>query len=196
MSHPLPFSLQSNSAVLVGGGRSVAPGSPAWVACQAFARAITLAGHQVHVGCATGADQAALICCPPHSLRVFAAFTQSGAGSFPGSAVSVVRTHASLGGSVRWLAGGPLSVPLVARLMARSVRALGGCSAAVFFLPGRGSLKVARAALRQGIPVLVSRAGMSAAPVLAIRPSAVSWLGQSFWLYAPPFQPALIKNSA
>ena len=191
MSHPIPFYLPPNSAVLVGGGRALAPGSSAWVACQAFTSSLACADRIIHVGCATGADQAIILCCPPRSLRVFAAFSASGAGAFGGSAVKVVRTHSSLGGSVRWLAGGPLSVPLVARLMARSLAALAGCSAAVFFAPGVGSLKVARHALQAGIPVLVACAGMSAAPVLAVAPVAVSWLGQSFWLFAPPAQGAL-----
>ena len=195
MSHPIPFTLPSNSAVLIGGGRSIAPGSSAWVACQSFARAITLAGHQVHVGCATGADQACVASLPASqaiaSLRVFAAFAPGGSGSFGGSAVAAIQLAALQGASVSWLAGGPLSVPLVARLMARSLAALAGCSAAVFFAPGVGSLKVARHALQAGIPVLVACAGMSAAPVLAVAPVAVSWLGQSFWLFAPPAQGAL-----
>ena len=191
MSHPIPFYLPSNSAVLVGGSRALLPRSAGWVACQAFASSLACADRIIHVGCATGADQAVIICCPSRSLRVFAAFSASGAGAFGGSAVSVVRTHASLGGSVRWLAGGPLSVPLVARLMARSLAALAGCSAAVFFAPGVGSLKVARRALVAGIPVLVATAGISSAPVLAVPAVLVSWFGQAFWLFAPPAQGAL-----
>jgi hypothetical protein len=192
MSHPLPFSLPADASVLVGGSRALVAGSPAWVACQSFSQACT---HAVHVGCATGADQAAVLALGfdphPYSSHVFAAFAPSGAGAFGGSAVSTVQRFASLGGSVSWLAGGSLSVPLVARLMARSVAALAGCSAAVFFAPGVGSLKVARHALRAGIPVLVSCVGLSSAPVLAVPSVLVSWLGQSFWLFAPPVQGAL-----
>jgi hypothetical protein len=76
--------------------------------------------------------------------------------------------------------------------MARSLAALRGCGAAVFFAPGVGSLKVARAALRQGIPVLVCRVSLSSAPVLAVAPVVVSWFGQSFWLFAPPVQSSLL----
>ena len=191
MSHPIPFYLPSNSAVLVGGGRALAPGSSAWVACQAFTSSLACADRIIHVGCATGADQAVILCCPPRSLRVFAAFSASGTGAFSGSAVKVVRTHSSLGGSVRWLAGGPLSVPLAARLITRSMAALAGCSAAVFFQPGVGSLKVARRALVAGIPVLVATAGISSAPVLAVPAVLVSWFGQAFWLFAPTAQGAL-----
>ena len=192
----LPFSPPANSAVLVGGGRSVAPGSPAWVACQNFVQELLYSPscHFIHVGCATGADQAAILAFGGGSVqcRVFAAFAQSGAGSFPGSAVATVQNFHEFGEPVHWLAGGGLSVPLVARLMSSSIAALRGCSAAVFFSPGIGSLKVARAALRQGIPVLVSQVSMSSAPVLAVAPVAVSWLGQSFWLFAPPHQPGLL----
>lgn len=191
MSHPLPFSLPSSSSILVGGSRSLLPGSAGWVACQSFVRTLLAnSAHTVHIGCATGADQAAVLL-GSGRFRVFTAFASSGLGSFRGSAVSAVQAFASLGGSVSWLAGGPLSVPLVARLMARSLAALRGCSAAVFFAPGVGSLKVARAALRAGIPVLVSCVGLSAAPVLAVPSVLASWLGQSFWLFAPPAQAAL-----
>lgn len=188
MSHPLPFSL-SASSVLVGGSRSLLPGSAGWVACQAFTQAVARAGHLVHVGCATGADQAALICCPPPSLRIFATFNPQGVGGWAGSAVSAVQAAAQSGAMVSWLAGGDLNRPLVARLMARSLAALAGCSAAVFFAPGPGSLKVARAALRQGIPILIWC--LQPPPVLAVPSVRVSWLGQPFWLFAPPVQSAL-----
>jgi len=195
MSHPLPFSLPSSSAVLVGGSRALQHTSPAWVACRQFVRALLVSGGSIHVGCATGADQSVFSSLSGSArVSVFAAFAPSGAGSFSGSAASAVRAFAAAGGSVSWLAGGSLAVPLVARLMARSIAALRGCSAAVFFSPGVGSLKVARAALRSGIPVLVSCVGLSQAitPVLAVTPVLVSWLGQLFWLYAPPVQSALL----
>lgn len=157
--------------------------------------AVLAAGQAVAVGCAVGADQqviqAALGSSSFQQVHVFAAFAPSGAGSWGGSAVSVVQAFAAAGGSVSWLAGGSLAVPISARLMARSVAGLSGASAAVFFQPGVGSLKVARAALRAGIPVLVGRAGVSAAPVLAVAPVATTWLGCSFWLFAPPVQAAL-----
>jgi hypothetical protein len=190
------FSLPSSSSVLVGGSRSLVSGSPAWVACQSFVRASFVRGLQVHVGCATGADQAALIALPAlqaiKSIKAFSAFAPSGAGAFPGSAVAAVQLSALQGVPVSWLAGGPLSVPLVARLMARSVAALQGCSAAVFFAPGIGSLKVARHALRSGVPVLVAVVGCPVPPVLAVTPVRVQWLGQWFWLFAPVEQLSLI----
>lgn len=187
--------------VLVGGSRSLLPSSPAGLACSAFVSSLLAAGGLLHVGCATGADQAALsaavravVACRSASfqqVRAFAAFGPGGAGSFSGSAVAAVQAAARAGVPVSWLAGGLLSVPLVARLMARSLAALGGCSAAVFFAPGVGSLKVARAALRAGVPVLVACIGVPSAPVLPVTPMVASWLGVSFWVYRPAQQQAL-----
>ena len=188
------FSIPSSSPVLVGGSRSLISGSPAWVACQSFVQSLLFSSpHAVHVGCSAGADQAAVLALGGGSCqaRVFACFAPSGAGSWSASAVSSVQRFAHMGGSVSWLAGGSLSVPLVARLMSRSLAALQGCAAAVFFSPGVGSLKVARAALKQGIPVLVCQQGCPVAPVLAVPPVVVSWFGMSFWLYQPAIQSAL-----
>ena len=108
------------------------------------------------VGCATGADQAVIQSAIAQGsiISIFAAFAQSGAGSFSGSAVSVVQAAAHAPGvSVSWLAGGSLQVPLVARLMARSVAGLRGASCALFFAPGVGSLKVAGYAVAHSVPV-------------------------------------------
>lgn len=189
------FNLSSISPVLVGGSRALSASSPAGLACSRFVESLLAADLNLSVGCASGADQIALSAGVHSSLfsqvRVFAAFDQSGAGAFSGSAVSAVQAAARAGVAVSWLAGGSLSVPLVARLMSRSVAALRGCQVAVFFCPGVGSLKVARAALRSGVPVLVARVGLSSAPVLAVAPSVVVVFDQSFWLFAPAVQPAL-----
>ena len=188
------FTLSPSSPVLVGGSRALVAGSPAWVACQSFVQSVLFSSpHAVHVGCSAGADQAAVLALGGGSCqaRVFACFSSSGAGAWSGSAVATVRGFSALGGAVSWLAGGSLSVPLMARLMSRSLSALQGCGAAVFFAPGIGSLKVARAALRQGIPVLVCQVGLSSAPVLPVAPVVVSWFGLSFWLFSPAVQASL-----
>lgn len=179
---------------MVGGGRALVAGSPAAAALVAFIRSVFQAGGSLSVGCASGADQAALSLfssLAPSRVSVFAAFSPSGAGSWRCSAVSAVRAAAAAGASVRWLAGGSLAVPLVARLALRSRAALAGCAAAVFFLPGRGSLSVARAALQAGIPVLVSCAGLAAAPVLPVPAVRVVVAGLPFWSFAPAVQAAL-----
>jgi hypothetical protein len=130
--------------------------------------AVLARGACVSVGCAVGADalviQSALLQNASSSLVVHSAFASSGAGSFSGSAVSVVQGAALSGAFVSWLAGGSLSVPLVQRLMVRSVVGLSGSSAALFFSPGIGSLKVAGEAVRRNIPVYVFSSSMPALP--------------------------------
>jgi hypothetical protein len=141
--------------------------------------AVLASGSLVHVGCAIGADALVIQSVRPSlfsQVRAFTAFSSSGAGAWSGSAVSVVQAFASAGGSVSWLAGGSLAVPLVARLMARSVAGLAGCSFAVFFQPGVGSLKVAGVAVSRGIPVFAFGSCPSASP----RGCAGSWVASSF----------------
>lgn len=185
--------MKTNKTILIGGSRTLTASHPAWVACQSFTQSIIFdTPHSINTGCATGADQAVILASPSGaSVQVFATFSQSGAGSFSGSAVATVQSFASDGGLVHWLAGGSLQVPLIARLMSRSLAALAGCSSAVFFAPGVGSLKVARAALKAGIPVFVSCAGLSSAPVLPVPCRVISWQGFEFWQYTPATQSAL-----
>ena len=171
------------SSIYFGGSRSLAPSPPV----AQVVSAVLASGQSVSVGCATGADQQVVqhfisSVCPmlrPLSfsqLRVFAAFSQSGAGSWSGSAVRQVQQFASMGGSVSWLAGGGLQVPIVARLMSRSVAGLAGASAAVFFSPGVGSLKVAGVAVQRGIPVFAFSQSAPGSP----RGCAGSWVPSSF----------------
>jgi hypothetical protein len=149
--------------------------------------AVLASGQSITVGCATGADQQVIqhfissVCPMLHSwsfsqLQVYAAFAQSGNGSWSGSAVRQVQQFASMGGSVSWLAGGGLQVPMVARLMSRSVAGLAGASAAVFFSPGVGSLKVAGVAVERGIPVFAFSNPIPGSP----RGCAGSWASAQF----------------
>ena len=186
-----PFTLPAESPVMVGGSRSLLPLQPSGLACSAFVHRLASARHPLRVGCATGADAIALQA-GSFRVHVYTAFNRAGEGSFSGSNVAgVLAVWQSW--PVHWLAGGPLTVPLVARLMARSIAALANSSAAVFFAPGLGSLKVARAALRSGLPVLVSRSGLQAntAPVLPLPSQPVEFLRLPFWLYQPGQQAAL-----
>lgn len=192
----MSFSIPSQSPILVGGGRAASP--RALQVSRRFARALVSSGHVLHVGCASGGDLAALsgALALGHSslfshLRVFAVGGPSGAGFWRSSAVQAVQVAARAGFPVSWWAGGSSSVPLVARLMSRSLAALSGCAAAVFFGPGPGSLKVARAALKAGIPVLVSRVGLRSAPVLPVAAVPFVFLGFHFWLYQPAHQVGL-----
>lgn len=128
-------------------------------------------GCFVNVGCATGADEtiieAALSESPAH-LSVFAQFSFAGEGAFMFSAFTAVYLAQQSGAQVSYLAGGPLNIPLKARLMRRSKAALQGCDASVFFISqpySPGSLKVAAAAVQQNMPVFVFPLGFDGQPV-------------------------------
>lgn len=179
------FQLAQNHSVKVkvmsvyfGGSRSLSS-SP--IIGQVVA-SVLASGSLVHVGCSAGAD--ALVIGAVRSslfsqfsqLRVFCAFSQSGAGAWSGSAVQVVQAFARAGGSVSWLAGGSLAVPLAGRLISRSVAGLRGSSAAVFFSPGSGSLAVAGHAVRFGIPCFA----FGSCPVSGPAGCAGSWVASSF----------------
>jgi hypothetical protein len=153
-------------SVLLCGSRSLPESAAPFVARVACAVA---ASRVPVVGCASGADLfalRALLWC--RSLSVFAVGSPSGAGFWRCSApLSALRAAPS----VRWLAGGPLSVPLSARLRARSLAAVASLpcvpgSGAVAFLASPsspGSLLSLRAAAAAGLPAVVFPVGFSPA---------------------------------
>jgi hypothetical protein len=174
--------------ILFGGSRNL-PSSLAPVVGQ-WVNAAQYKGHSIVTGCATGADAqtitAALNMGTTHTLHVFAAFTPSGAGSCTASNVHGVHNAAWLGASVQYLAGGPLAVPLPARLIQRSQAAVRTAAACVFFCPGIGSLAVAAYAIGRGLPVYAVQEETPAAPrgcVGAWVPA--SFLGLSCWKWSP-----------
>lgn len=161
---------------------------------------VLASGSLVHVGCSAGADSLVISCVLSwrsvkqghvialhtvrsssfSQVRVFSAFSASGAGAWSGSAVGEVIHFAGAGGSVSWLAGGSLSVPLAGRLIQRSIAGLRGCSSAVFFQPGSGSLAVAGHAVRLGIPCFAFGSCPSAGPAGC----AGAWVASSFMGFA------------
>jgi len=156
------------SSVYFGGSRSHSsfPHLPAVV------RAVFSSGQSVHVGCQRGAD--ALIvwqACSrgfPSSLVVFAV------APTPATSPRRVQFAAYAGVRVVYAAGGQ-SAPMPARYLLRSIAAFQGCSQAVFFSPGPGSLAVAREAVKASIPVFAF--GNYPAPI----PSSVGfWVESSF----------------
>ena len=194
------------SAVLFGGSRRFqAAGLVSFVLRSFF----SLPGARASVGCAVGADAlilGAALAVAPGQVSVFAAFDPSGAGSWSGSAVGLVRRAAALGVPVSWLAGGDLCLPLVARLLRRSLAAARPCSQAVFFLDGdlsrSGSLAVARRLLPDCVAVFAF--ARSAPPALspdgcwvpAAFAGVSSAAGFSCFAWVPgasSFQPALFS---
>ena len=165
---------------------------------------VVASGRGVAVGCCVGADAAVLSArlrrrFPSSSsgsaLSVFAVGGACGSGFWSGSAwwaVSLAAVLAVSPGSgcfapvsVRWWAGGAASVPLRARLAARSsalvsaVAAGGAGSGLVVFLASPssvGSVRSARLAAAAGLPVVVFPVGFAA--------SALPSLGAGGWVPA------------
>jgi hypothetical protein len=98
------------------------------------------AGGGVVCGSSAGADalvvRSALAAGGASALLVLAAFSASGAGAASCSSLPSARAAASAGASVVWLAGGPLSLPLRARLAGRSASAAALASGGVVFSSG------------------------------------------------------------
>jgi predicted Rossmann fold nucleotide-binding protein DprA/Smf involved in DNA uptake len=185
-----------SASIHFGGSRALSPRFASQVA--SVVQASLCAGAAVRVGCAVGADQfviqAALS--QPQRLSIFAQFSATGAGAFSGSAVQPVLSAQAAGAQVSFLAGGPLQVPLRARLLRRSIAALRGSSAAVFFLASpssAGSLNVAAQAAALSIPVFIFPLGFIGQPQnLRFLPGA--WRPASFagspclqWFAGPSF---------
>ena len=164
------------SKIYFGGSRHLQAPSPL---VASVVQSVLAAGHSVHVGCCVGADalviQSALVCFVRSSLVVFAVSHPSGKGAFSLSS-SMPGFAQKAGAVVHWQAGGSLSVPLRGRLISRSLAALAGCSAAVFFSPGSGSLAVASHAVSQSIPVFAFQE-QAPAPVPGC---AGQWVQSSF----------------
>ena len=74
------------------------------------------------VGCCCGFDAIAIRLAGPEGCRVHAIFGESGEGAAPArlSALVAVEQHRRHGGVVRWWSGGPFSIPVGARLAART----------------------------------------------------------------------------
>lgn len=143
-------------------------------------RKVLCSGTSVHVGCQSGADEKVMLHASvinPSSLFVFAVASKQGAPCWVGNAQT-------LGASVRYQAGGE-SAPIKARYLLRSIAAFQGCSAAVFFQPGAGSLAVAREFAKTGKPIF---AFSEQAPA-AIPNTSGAWFQSEFqgfecWLWS------------
>lgn len=136
------------SAVYFGGSRHLEPTHPVHAVAQAVARSVIRSGVPIHVGCQRGADQAVIWASlfAPSYLFVFAV-----APTLAEAPAVIERAHHA-GAAVTLSAGGE-SAPIKARYLRRSIAAFQGCSQALFFQPGPGSLAVAREAIKAGLPV-------------------------------------------
>ena len=153
----------SRGVVAFAGSRALPAGFAPLV--SAVACRVVASGRAVAVGCCVGVDSVVLSSVPSWSVRCFAAFGVGGAGA----------------GSVSWLAGGSLAVPLPARLAARTRAVVCDASvcAVVFFASpsSRGSFLAARAAVARGLPVFAFACGFDS----VLLPS----LGDGDWSASP-----------
>ena len=168
-----------SGVVAVAGSRALSGAGLALVG--PVCRSVVASGRSLVVGCATGADAAVLSAgLPVSAVRCFAAFGSGPcyAGAWRGSATPAVGRYAASGGRVVWLAGGPVSVPLRARLASRTSAVVSAASAGcvVFFGSpvSRGSALAGRLAVGRGLPVFGFPLGFSG----GFLPS----LGSGFWL--------------
>jgi hypothetical protein len=159
-------------AVYFGGSRSLPAGSPVSVVLKQVVSAVVASSQVVHVGCQQGADQQVVSACPASSLVVFAV---SGAWGAP------LHVHAAAvaGAKVIYSAGGSVA-PMPARFLLRSLAAALGCSAAVFFSPGSGSLAVASRLVGQ-MPVFAFGSCPAGIPRQAGTWVSSSFMGFSCW---------------
>lgn len=148
--------------VAVAGSRSAPPAVLS--AAGGAGAALAAAGFRVAVGCAVGVDAAVLSAVPGPSLSVFAAFGppaspfRAAPGAWSGSAVAAVARALAAGAAVAWWSGGGSSVPLRARLGARTAAVVAAASAgalAFFGAPSSspGSLLFCRLAAARGLPL-------------------------------------------
>jgi len=147
-------------------------------------------GHSVHVGCQSGADQSVISAAQSYlPLHVFVVNPKATAPAHVLGAVSA-------GQAVGHFCAGGTSAPIHARYLLRSIAAFQGCSHAVFFSPGAGSLAVAREFIAHflkrgvhpcnGIPLFAFSPTMPAAvPSVSGSWVASSFLGFPCWQWSP-----------
>lgn len=137
--------------VAVAGPRSWSPASGFLSGLLELAQPPALVG----VGCCVGTDAAVISAVTPSRLVIFSAYGRFGDGACSLSAVSAVSAAARGGAAVRWWSGGPASVPLAARLRARTLALVRAASVLVVaWAPGsRGSSLALAEARRRGLGV-------------------------------------------
>ena len=160
--------------IYFGGSRHPHNINPAQIA--AVVAAVVASGQAVHVGCQLGADRAVVLSCPPAALHVFAVLS--------------VAHFAPPGAKVTRQAGGT-SAPMPARYLLRSIAAFQGCSQAVFFSPGAGSLAVARECVRSGLAVFAFGTLPARVPSVSGQWQASSFMGFPCYQWQVPTQAAL-----
>jgi hypothetical protein len=141
--------------IYFGGSRSLACQGQNSILHQVVS-AVIESGSVVHVGCQLGADKEVALSVLYRSFLSLVVFAVS--PTIKQSPAHVQRC--ARGGAQIVLAAGGTSAPIPARYLLRSIAAFQGCSHAVFFEPGRGSLAVARECAKVNSLVSVVTAGI------------------------------------
>lgn len=140
-------------------------------------------GYSAHVGCQFGADQAVISA--GQSFLPVHVFVVAPKASAPAHVLNAVVA------SVTYSAGGS-TAPDHARYLLRSIAAFQGCSQAVFFNPGTGSLAVARECVRSGLSVFAFQQEPPArVPSVSGQWVASSFFGFQCWQWSAPKQISL-----
>jgi len=150
--------------------------------------AVVASGQSVHVGCQYGADQAVIHCAcqlgAATALHVFAVAPN------PWQAPQHIQNLYYSKIRIMFGAGGA-AAPMPARYLLRSIAAFQGCSSAVFFAPGAGSLAVARECVRSGLPVFAFGAQPARASTVSGQWVESSFMGFQCWQWSAPIQISL-----
>jgi hypothetical protein len=158
--------------IYFGGSRSLACQGQNSILHQVVS-AVIESGSVVHVGCQLGADKEVALSVLYRSFLSLVVFAVS--PTIKQSPAHVQRC--ARGGAQIVLAAGGTSAPIPARYLLRSIAAFQGCSHAVFFEPGRGSLAVARECAKANIPVWVFSSTVPA----PIPSCAGNWVSSEFF---------------
>ncbi len=157
-------SVFASGAVALGGSRSLSGAGV--VALTHIVQQLQSAGHPLAVGCSTGADATAITMAAGNGpLSVFAVCDPFGGGGWRCTALAPVQRASRLGASVHWLAGGPLSLAIPARLAARTYAVAAAASAGALVVVSTpdspGSFLLARLVNIRRRPVVALACGFS-----------------------------------
>lgn len=177
----------SITPVYFGGSRDLEPNHPAYAVMRAVTWSVIQSGVKIHVGCQSGVDQGVIWSglFSPSSLVVFA--VAHALANTP----AVIERAFHAGASLALSAGNPeqKEIPFKARFLLRSKAAFKGCSQAIFFQPGPGSLAVARECIKSHMPVFCFSMGEPA----PIPHTAGQWQSVDHMSYYSMFQTQFVQ---
>ena len=173
---------RADGSIALGGGRSLGL-MDAHIAAR-LALAVIADGRPLVVGCAKGADAAAVRALSgSNQLQIYAAWGADGKGACGWSAVGEVQGAYIHGSPVAWWAGGGPLVFLSHRLSRRTLAVAGACQAGAVTVWGSpsaiGTALLARAVATRGLPVMAVTTRCSPAQLPPL--GAGAWVQLRAW---------------